>query len=121
MAVAALRDRVRVLRSVGSGPRVEGRTVRTVTSDEWVPALLVVGGSREDADARGQRRVVERGELVVAGADVRPSDELQVQSRLHGDARWRVAGSPQTVAARTGGPVSVVPVERLVEPEADRL
>jgi len=114
-----LADRARVIRKVADGPRVEGRMALLDTTGDWFAARLIPAPSVEIEDERhGRRRIVETGSLVCANADLLTSDELEVQSRTLGDARWRIAGAPQIHRNRRARNAVVVPVERLVEPPA---
>ena len=112
----ALADRARTVRTVRSGPRVEGRKAGVKVSDEWMPARLIPALSREVTSEGGRRRIVQRGSLVCASADLLTSDEIDVDSRAFGRATWKVLGPPQIVITRRMGRASVVEVERLVEP-----
>jgi hypothetical protein len=115
----ALRDQARVVRPLKLGPRVEGRSYLSPIHGDWFPARLILSPAREVEDEHhGRRRIVESGEVVCATDDVQGTDELEVKSRTLGLTRWHVAGSPQVARTRRPGVAVVVPVERLVEPQA---
>jgi hypothetical protein len=115
-----LTDRIRIVRTVVAGPRVEGRSQTAERRDTWWPARLVPGASREAEDAVGGRRAVAlTGELWLGaeGQQIRSSDRLIVRAmRLGDDATWTVTGLPEVLRGRRDVLAVRVPVERLVEP-----
>jgi hypothetical protein len=119
----ALIDRVRVVRKVAGGPRVEGRSWSADTHGEWMRARLFIDSAPETPDAQGgHRHVVATGHVLVQSyADVQASDTLEVVS-VAGNGRWRVTGAPQQIRALKTVRALSVPVEQLREPAgAERL
>jgi len=116
-----LTDEARVVRLVATGERVEGRTPTEPVHGDWMAARLVPGEERE-REERGVRTVLHRAQIVLlAGADVRPSDRLEIRSRTFGDATWSVVANPQTVASRRRSRAVIVAVERVSEPVRDEV
>src|SRR4051812_29824890 len=112
LLATALSDRARVVRRIATGPRVEGSRQTAEVTDDYFPCRVVEAPSREARDGRGSVRLVQQATLVCQTDDVRATDEVEVNSRTAGDARWRVSGEPTTIRHQ-GRTATVISLERL--------
>lgn len=90
---AALTDLARVVTTVRSGERVEGRSLTAEVTAGMTRARLVPDAVAEGRDEEGQRRVLETASLVLAALDdqggpvaVTAADRVEVRS----GAEWSV-------------------------------
>ena len=110
-------DSARIVRSVDAGQKVEGRSPFVAVTGASFPCRIVTDPVRE-AEAAGRRRATATATLICRESDLRLADEIQVEAKVSGSGRWRVAGTPQIGPARWGGRVTTVVLERLTEPQA---
>lgn len=118
---ANLTDECRYVREIVAAERVEGRSATATITGQWLACRLIPGASPETADQQGGRIAVSaRAELIVGpnGIDFRPSDRIEVRSKVMGNGTWRVTAAPEIAARRTIRAV-VLKLERTIEATAE--
>jgi hypothetical protein len=103
---AALVDKARVINRRDAGRVVEGRRITVPEQGPWFRCRLRPAGSAEDTDD-GRVAYRNRTTLLVGVRDssgqkieIRGSDQLEVDSKELGHARWQVTGDPKPIRKR---------------------
>lgn len=105
---AALRDRARIIRTSGSGERVEGSVTRAETTSAEFRCMYDPGDAPENRSTGGVR-LVERGATLLTGKrfldgtplELRHNDVVVIDSRRFGTLRFQVSGKPERIVKRT--------------------
>lgn len=105
---AALVDRARVLRKTRTGQKVGGRPRRTPSYGPWFKCRLRTSETQEQRDeartkyrARPNFMAAKRDELRGL-VELNGGDEIEVESKEFGNAKYRLDGDPKIIRKRRG-------------------
>jgi hypothetical protein len=121
----ALVDRARVIETVSTGAKVDGRKVSRPVEGPWFPARLTLRESPEQS-ARGRTRVAKRPELLAdyvaedgTRVELEADQRVEVDSADLGRGTWQVDGSPEFMRRRRGPVGWLATLLRVDEPRSE--
>jgi hypothetical protein len=101
-------DRARIKEKVGTGTKVEGRTIHADTTGAWFRARLTLPAGQKQQDESGQRRKERKQPTLLYGkrdtegepVELEADQKVEVESEQLGSAVWRVVGTPEPLRRR---------------------